>query len=435
MIEDLNKGIDLITYNHLNLPTHIYFANNGTAGRRIGYVYTADGIKLRKYTHLNTNAEGPVSDYVGAFVYENNELQFIQTSEGRLVPDDNGGYNYEYALKDHLGNTRVMFSQTGEVLQDQSYYPFGMSMGEALTFDMPSTLPDNKYLYNGKELQNDFGLGWYDYGAMFYDPTLGRWHAVDPMAEAYNRESPYTYVKNNPLIFVDPDGNWARNSMFNDPFYDFPDEYYEDSSTGNPNSNDPDKNPNAKPPDLPKIDFISWFNSFIEAIFTNGDNDDIPEDLKAELPFEGKSARIIREPDMISITVNGKLFFITGAAVEAGLVYVKDDGFGVVITFKGGAGADVSIGGNFSAGWYTGNDKPTIESLNGASLYIDGCGNIFSAGIAGDWDPDTKIIGRPWTIVSAGGSLGSNTITITPMGSAGASATIATPIRLPNKKE
>jgi RHS repeat-associated protein len=142
--------------------------------------------------------------------------------KARLVPDDNGGYNYEYALKDHLGNTRVMFSQTGEVLQDQSYYPFGMSMGEALTFDMPSTLPDNKYLYNGKELQNDFGLGWYDYGAMFYDPTLGRWHAVDPMAEAYNRESPYTYVKNNPLIFVDPDGNWARNSMFNDPFYDFP---------------------------------------------------------------------------------------------------------------------------------------------------------------------------------------------------------------------
>jgi RHS repeat-associated protein len=213
MIEDLNKGIDLITYNHLNLPTHIYFANNGTAGRRIGYVYTADGIKLRKYTHLNTNAEGPVTDYVGAYVYENNELQFIQTSEGRLVPDGNGGYDYEYAIKDHLGNTRVMFDQTGEVLQDQSYYPFGMSMGEALTFDMPSTLPDNTYLYNGKELQMDFDLGWYDYGARFYDPQLGRWHVIDPMCEIARRWTPYQYAYNNPIRFIDPDG------MVVDDFY------------------------------------------------------------------------------------------------------------------------------------------------------------------------------------------------------------------------
>jgi RHS repeat-associated protein len=139
-------------------------------------------------------------------VYEENELQFIQTTEGRLVPDGNGGYDYEYALKDHLGNTRVMFSQTGEVLQDQSYYPFGMIMGEALTFDMPSSLPDNKYLYNGKELQDDFDLGWYDYGARFYDPQLGRWYVVDPKSDKYTSISPYNYALNNPTLFIDPDG-------------------------------------------------------------------------------------------------------------------------------------------------------------------------------------------------------------------------------------
>ena len=59
------------------------------------------------------------------------------------------------------------------------------------------------YKYNGKELQES---GMYDYGARFYMPDLGRWGVVDPMAEKYTRMSPYSYVGNNPAIFVDYDG-------------------------------------------------------------------------------------------------------------------------------------------------------------------------------------------------------------------------------------
>jgi RHS repeat-associated protein len=68
--------------------------------------------------------------------------------------------------------------------------------------------PKNQYQYNGKELNQDFGLDWNDYGARWYDASIGRWGTVDPLAD--NPEnlpwSPYAYVWNNPVLLIDPDG-------------------------------------------------------------------------------------------------------------------------------------------------------------------------------------------------------------------------------------
>lgn len=78
-----------------------------------------------------------------------------------------------------------------------------MEMANWYTNDVNAT----KYLYNGKELQDEGGLDWYDYGARFYDPTIGRFHTQDRFSEKYYSLSNYQYGGNNPMLFLDFNGD------------------------------------------------------------------------------------------------------------------------------------------------------------------------------------------------------------------------------------
>ena len=195
MTFDGRRGLT-IAYNTLNLPEEIVAGN-----QKINYIYSASGEKLA------CDANGSLTYYRSVMVYgSDNKLLYMLTPEGTVSRSEGSAgtsYTYNYFKTDHLGSTRVMLSAVDGTLQASQttdFYPFG------LAFEY-SNLNKNKYLFSGKELQ-DGNLGgsmleWYDFGARFYDPVLGRWFNVDPAAQVAN---PYLFCGNAPMMYIDKDG-------------------------------------------------------------------------------------------------------------------------------------------------------------------------------------------------------------------------------------
>src|SRR5690554_6522771 len=241
-----DKEISNIVYNHLHLPVEITF----DGGQKIEYLYTALGIKLEK-TATDDNNSATTTEYMdastplstGGFQYRNDVLEFFPHAEGYVQATQSGSigggtqlsFHYVYNYTDHtstplstgLGNIRLKYTthpQTGEIriLEENHYYPYGLTHkgysekrstfaegpggGITLIPVTPDVRDPYKYKFGGKEYQEEFDVNVYDFGARNYDPALGRWMNVDPLAEQMRRHSPYNFAFDNPIYFIDPDG-------------------------------------------------------------------------------------------------------------------------------------------------------------------------------------------------------------------------------------
>jgi RHS repeat-associated protein len=113
---DLNKGISAISYNALGKPAQMTVTTGGVT-KIISYTYDAGGNKLT----MSTNVGGTITttDYVNGFVYTNGALSFFGSPEGRVVKNGSN-FEYQYAIADHQGNTRILFTSAAPQVETRT---------------------------------------------------------------------------------------------------------------------------------------------------------------------------------------------------------------------------------------------------------------------------------------------------------------------------
>ena len=227
MTSDLNRRISSVSYNRQNRPARIKHS-----GGTETFTYLPDGTK-RERTALGKDWSLSRTEYRGNLVCADDSLKYI-LFDGGLIAMDGSSPEYLFFLRDHLGSVRVVARSDGKVVQVNHYYPYGMAYasgrmsgnaeahpveggvsvaggsleigGETGGMELARPGASQPYRFLGNELYTSNSLGLYDFSARMYDPSLGRFLSVDPMAEGYRHLSPYAYCAGNPAVYVDKDG-------------------------------------------------------------------------------------------------------------------------------------------------------------------------------------------------------------------------------------
>jgi RHS repeat-associated protein len=221
-------------------------ASGAAEGTLSGYTSSSGTVYGGLSSFLSTKDQAPPSGYPKAYlnyIFLDDQFNYVSglsgsvpaasatypagsmntVAPGSQIPLNKNGYLYIWVSNETQGwdvffdNLAVQYKQ-GPVLEENHYYPFGLTMAGISDKAVKTQYAENKYRYNGKELQNQefsdgSGLEEYDYGARMQDPQLGVWHNIDPLTDGSRRWSPYVYALDNPLRFIDPDGMDPKESL------------------------------------------------------------------------------------------------------------------------------------------------------------------------------------------------------------------------------
>ncbi len=157
----------------------------------------------------------------GAKVVGNADVLEPLTNDGPVAIPKNG-YLYIY-VSNETQNWDVFFDNLsvqhigGPIMEETHYYPFGLTMAGISTKALKGKV--NKFKFNGgnelqsEEFSDQSGLELYDASLRSYDPQIGRFHQIDPLADFFENSSPYVFALNNPILMNDPLGLAADTAV------------------------------------------------------------------------------------------------------------------------------------------------------------------------------------------------------------------------------
>ena len=181
---------------------------NGTL--KVGeYFYDGDGKRVKKIAYDQYG----VAEETTIFVYDASGKMVAEYSTQVAQPSE---AKVSYLTSDHLGSPRILTEANGNVINRRDFHPFGEEIG----VNTPPTAGRNAHTeYGGDnvpqkftsyERDNESGLDFAQ--ARYYGNSLGRFTSPDPLYIEFRRLpfpqawNLYVYTRNNPLIFIDPDG-------------------------------------------------------------------------------------------------------------------------------------------------------------------------------------------------------------------------------------